>query len=347
MVFFKCRDVVDPLVTEQRPKPFEPFTAGCQQAPVVVAHLVSQMSKNGPKRLVEAATQFLASDVVGFGEVQCDHTVEMTGDPYLSGQVDEVEYQVRLPVTRVRVDGKSEFVQLVDEATLRRLSRRPRFDSHRVGLVWAAACELTGSAPVAAVHSRHHPVAAPCGIEASALHRRRPPDRVQRRLDWLDRADSLSFRHVAEVDPATRAPERIEGNQTVTESAEESPHQPSSRSDRFRRFGAACPAAQVPGLKGIAQTTVTDSHTLRRTARGGVGARARSFSDRPRSTVTESATCPSSRRDRQVSGAHVSAPAAGGLGISHEHDPPGRGSNDDLNWYRRHERNGSAVILPK
>ena len=87
------RGVISPVVTEELAAGVEYIGLIDQDRPVVVTDLVAEVPEEGPVGLAELLAHPLTVLTVGFGQIQRDHTVVMTGDHLGPGARKQIEGQ--------------------------------------------------------------------------------------------------------------------------------------------------------------------------------------------------------------------------------------------------------------
>ena len=92
--------VVQPLVAERLAERVDRSATADEDVPVVVPHLVPEVTEQRPVRLIEAHSQRLPIAVVPLGEVKRDQPVVVTGDDrsVLTGEQVEREAVHRVGV---------------------------------------------------------------------------------------------------------------------------------------------------------------------------------------------------------------------------------------------------------
>ena len=125
--------VVLPVVAEELTKSIDPVGPLDQPIPEVMADLVAEVAQECPVRLVHLNSPRLALGIVGLGDVDGDHPVQVPGRdgdcPRRAGVGvgKEVERQTALRVLGLVRHGEPEAEQAIDQPTLGRLQSRPGF----------------------------------------------------------------------------------------------------------------------------------------------------------------------------------------------------------------------------
>ena len=155
---------------------------------------------------LELLAHEVAMRVVGLGEIERHDPAGMPGDRGVVVEVDEVEREAVGRLGRPGDDRQCERVELVDEPALGALGGHPCLDGVGALLVGSPAGEPARTAPDVTGGGGHHPVAAPCRVEAT-------PPRLIVAVDVEDgriggggeRTDRAVARDVAEHRVAARA----------------------------------------------------------------------------------------------------------------------------------------------
>ena len=105
IALFQALGVVLVFIAKQLPECGQPFAAGVvdQPVPIVVPDLVAKVPHQGTVRLVHREPGPLPLDIIGFGHVQRDQAIVVTGHHMLAfpGRTQDVEHQSILGVFRL------------------------------------------------------------------------------------------------------------------------------------------------------------------------------------------------------------------------------------------------------